>query len=167
MKNFVLRYGIIAGCLSVALASINWFFVAQTFGQTPSQVVGYLSVIIALLCVPLGIKYYRDKLNKGVVSFGQGFNIGIGITLINATIMFFYSLLFFVIEGEKMQAWREQGMTHAELEEFLAQIAAMPQFAASPWFQALITSLMIFLVGLIINLISSMLLKKSLIPTPS
>ncbi len=166
MKNFVLRYGIVAGCLSVTLALINWFFVARTLGKNASEVVGYLSVVVALLCVPLGIKYFRDKLNKGVVTFGQGFNIGIGITLINATIMFFYSVLFFVIEGENMQAWREREMSPVELEEVMAQLSAMPEFMTGPWGQGLVIFLMILLVGLIIDLISSLLLKRAVLPTP-
>ena len=111
MRNFVLRYGVLGGCISIALGLINWFFVAQTFGSYPSQVVGYLSIIVALMCVPLGIKYFRDKLNKGAVSFREGFGIGTGITLINAIINFFYSATFFVVEGENFREWQEQAMT--------------------------------------------------------
>ena len=165
MRNFVLRYGIIGGCVSIVLGLFNWFFIAQTFGSDSSQVVGYLSIVIALLCVPIGIKYYRDKLNKGAISFGRGFTIGIGITLINAIVTFLYSVTFFAIEGEKFQEWQEQAMTPLELEEFHAQLAAMPEFATGPLFQGLIVFLTVFLVGLIINVISSMSLKKSVVPT--
>ena len=165
MSNFVLRYGIISGCISIALGLINWFFVAQPFGADSSQVVGYLSIVIALLCVPVGIKYYRDKLNNGVITFGRGFTIGIGITLINAIVSFLYSVTFFVIEGENFQEWREQAMTPAELEAFRAQLAGMPDFATGPLFQGLIVFVMVLLVGLIINVISSLSLTKSVLST--
>lgn len=56
-------------------------------------------------------------------------------------------------------------MTSVELEELRAQLAAMPEFAASPWFQALIVAVMIFLIGTIINLISSMWLKNTATPS--
>ncbi len=161
MRNFVLRFGILGGCVSIVLGLTNWFFVAQRFGADASSVVGYLSIVIALMCVPLGIKYFRDKLNEGSVSFGESFKIGLGITLINSIVNFFYSAIFFVIQGEAFQEWREQTMTPAQLEELRTQMAGMPDFAATPWFQAFIVAVIIFLIGTIINLVSSLALRRT------
>ncbi len=161
MKNFVVRYGIIGGCLSIGLGVFNWFFIAKAFGNPASQVVGYLSIVVALLCVPLGIKYFRDKLNDGMVSFAQGFKIGIGITAINAIMTFFYGMLFFVFVRDDFRQWQESEMTAGELARFQAQMAQLPEFVSGPWFQGLILFLTICLIGSIINLISSLLLKRA------
>jgi len=161
MKNFILRYGLIGGCISIVLGLFNWFFIAQKFGYNASQFVGYLSIILGLLCIPLGIKYFRDNLNDGVVSFREGLKIGIGITLVTSIIMFFYSLLFFVFAGDDFKTWYEKGLTESELKQAELQMAEMPDFILSPWFQGLITFLIIFFIGLIINLVSSLALKSS------
>ena len=161
MKKFVLRYGLIAGCLLVGLGLFNWFFIAQMFGYNASEIFGYLSIILALLCIPLGIKYFRDKLNDGMVSFGEGFKIGMGITFVTSIIMFFYSMLFWVLAGDDFMKWREKVLTESELKQAQLQMAEMPDFVLSPWFQGLVMLLTVFLIGMIINLISSLALKNS------
>ena len=161
MKNFVLRYGLIAGCLLIGLGLLNWFFIAQMFGYNASEIFGYLSMILALLCIPLGIKYFRDKLNDGMVSFGEGFKIGMGITIVTSIIMFFYSMLFWVLAGDDFMKWRENVLTESELKQAQLQMAEMPDFVLSPWFQGLVMLLTVFLIGMIINLVSSLALKNS------
>ncbi len=159
MKKFVLRYGLLAGCLLVGLGLFNWFFIAQMFGYNASEICGYLSIILALLCIPLGIKYFRDKLNDGMVSFGEGFKIGMGITFVTSIIMFFYSMLFWVLAGDDFMKWREKVLTESELKQAQLQMAEMPDFVLNPWFQGLVMLLTVFLIGMIINLVSSLVLK--------
>ena len=160
MKKFVLRYGIIGGCISVTLSILNWFTVAQYLGYNASQVVGFSSIALALLCVPLGIKYYRDKLNNGVVSFAKAFKIGVGITTITGIIMFFESVLFFILEGERFKKWRVEGLSPEEVENVQKQMESMPDFVWTPWFHGIVMFVMVFIIGLVINLISSFILKK-------
>ncbi|MCE7991361.1 MAG: DUF4199 domain-containing protein [Roseivirga sp.] len=154
MKKFVIRYGIIGGLTSVVLGLLNWFLIAKPLGFGVSQWVGYLSIIVSLMCVPLGIKYFRDKLNNGVVSMGQSFRIGMGITLVASVIIFIYSMLFFFIAGNDFDQWKEEGTTQS-------QMADMPEFATTFWFQGLIMFITVLLIGFIINLISSLLLKSN------
>ncbi len=160
MKRYILRYGLIAGSISIALAMINWFLIAKTLGSGPSQLVGYLSIITSLLCVPLGIKYFKDKLNSGVVSFSQAIKIGTGITLVTAVVMFFYGMLFFVFAGDSFDAWKESGMTETQVQQARMQAAEMPDFIGTPLFQGVVMFLMVFLIGMIINLVSSSILKS-------
>jgi len=40
-------------------------------------------------------------------------------------------------------------------------MAEMPDFVLSPWFQGLVMLLTVFLIGMIINLVSSLALKRS------
>jgi len=161
MKKFVLSYGLIGGCLLIGLGLFNWFVIAQMFGYNASEIFGYLSIILALLCIPLGIRYFRDKLNDGMVSFGEGFKIGMGITIVTSIIMFFYSMLFWVLAGDDFMKWREKVLTESELKQAQIQMAEMPDFVLSPWFQGLVMLLTVFLIGMIINLVSSLALKRS------
>lgn len=161
MKKFVLSYGLIGGCLLIGLGLFNWFVIAQMFGYNASEIFGYLSIILALLCIPLGIRYFRDKLNDGMVSFGEGFKIGMGITIVTSIIMFFYSMLFWILAGDDFMKWRENVLTESELKQAQLQMAQMPDFVLSPWFQGLVMLLTVFLIGMIINLVSSLALKRS------
>ena len=125
------------------------------YGQGPSQALGYLSLILAL------IKYFRDKLNGGSVSFARGFKIGLGIAFVALVITFFYNILFFVFTGDRFDEWRKKGLSEAELNELQVMIAQTPDFVFTPWFQGFVISLSVFMIGLIISLISSPLLKRS------
>ena len=157
MKNFVVRYGLIGASVSIVLGLFNWFFLAQSSEVGTSQIVGYLSIILSLMVIPLGIKYFRDKLNGGQVSFKESFKIGSGITLITAIIMSIYSILFFYFEGDEFKVWRESGMSAEQLEK----VAEQPAYVDSILFQGLLMFFIVFLIGIIINLLSTLIFKKS------
>ena len=161
MKNFIVRFGVLGACVSIALGLINWFTVAQWYGVSMSQAVGYSSIAISMLCIPLGIKYYRDKLNQGHVSFIQAFKIGNGITFVAALIKGLYSVLFFVVEADDFAEWQRKGLDAAQLEQFEQEIANMPDYAMTPWFQGVVMFVMVFIIGFVINLVSSTLMKNS------
>ena len=161
MQRVIIKYGVYGGIISIALGLINWFTVAQAFGPIVSQTVGWLTIIVSLMCVPLGIRYYRDRINGGNLSFGRGFHIGMGITSIFTLISFFYSVLFFVIAGDSFDEWSRRGMSEAEIVQLEARMAQAPEFVSTPWFQALLLAISILLIGLFICLVSSLMLKRS------
>ena len=109
----------------------------------------------------VNLGYGIPKGINGMVSFGEGFKIGMGITFVTSIIMFFYSMLFFVLAGDDFMKWREKVLTESELKQAQLQMAEMPDFVLSPWFQGLVMLLSVFLIGIIINLISSLVLKNS------
>lgn len=160
MDKFIFKYGVIGGLVSSILGTLNWLFIAQSVGVSASQAVGYLSITFSLLCIPLGIRYFRDKLNNGQVSFSQAIKIGVGITNIAAIVMAIHSVLFFAFQQEEFLEWQKDGLSDAELIAFNEQLTQMPDFAYSPWFQGLVMFLMVFLIGAVISMISSLLLKR-------
>lgn len=161
MRKSILKYGILAGGINITLGLTNWFTVAQTFGQIVSQTLGYFSIVLALMCVPLGIMYFRDKRNNGVLSFSQGFRVGFGITFIASVITFFYTFLFFVFAGERFEEWGREGLSESELTAYELRMEQTPDLVFTPWFQALVLFLVVLIVGLIINLISTLILKTN------
>ena len=160
MKNYVIRYGLIAGLVLTILSWLNWFIVARFLGYNPSQFFGYLSMFIGLLAVPLGIKYYKEQINEGKVSFGKAFQIGMGITAIASIIMFLHSAFFFYVQGDAFLEWYEKSMSVGEWEVAQAQMATMGDSFMNPWFQGLVMLVTVFLVGLIMSLLASLFLKK-------
>lgn len=160
MKNYILRYGLIGGTISIAIGIINWLTIAQWYGQAVSQIFGWLTITLSLLCIPMGIKYFRDKLNNGSVSFSKSFGIGTGIAFVASTVIFIYSLLFYALAGEKFDEWTRKGLTEAEIVDLQARIDQTPDFIDVHIFQGLLLTISVFIIGLVINLISTLILKK-------
>lgn len=160
MKSYILKYGVIGGLISSVLGTLNWILIAQTVGVSASQAVGYLSIFLSLLCIPLGVRYFRDKLNEGSVQFGQAFKIGLGITVVAGVVMALHSVLFFAFQKEEFLEWQRKDLSQAELNAFNEQLAQMPEFAYEPWFQGIVMFLMVFLIGAVVNLISALVLRQ-------
>jgi len=134
--------------------------VARPFGVTSSQTVGYISIALSLLCIPFGIRYFKEKLNNGLVSFGQAFKIGLGITCVSGIVMAIHSFLFFALQKDEFLEWQRSSLTQAELTAFNEQLAQMPEFAYTPWFQGVVMFFMVFLIGAVINLVSALVLRR-------
>ncbi len=160
MKNYILRYALIGGLLLILTSLLNWFLIAPNFSVRASQTFGYLVIILCLLCIPMGIKYFRDNLNEGQVSFGKAFRIGMSITLIVSLVMFFEGMLFFIFQGDVFQEWQLKDLSGDELQEMKARLASMPDFAMKPWFQGVIMFMMILSIGFAMTLLSSFFLRS-------
>ena len=117
-------------------------------------------MVFALLAIPLGIRYYRDQLQDGGVTLGEGLRIGFGITAITSLIMGLYSALFFVLQGEEFMAWYEEQASPELVAQAKAQMESMPDMYLSPWFQGIVMLLTVFFIGTIITLISALVLRR-------
>lgn len=160
MKKIILKYGIIGGVISSILGSLNWLLIANSIGVQGSQAFGYISILISLLCIPFGIRYFRDKLNNEKVSLSQSLKIGSGITIMAAIVMAIHSALFFTFQKEEFIEWQRKDLNQTQLLAFNKQLEQMPDFSYEPWFQGIVMFFMIFLIGAVVNVISSLLLKK-------
>lgn len=160
MKNYILKYGIAGGFISSILGTLNWLLVANHVGVSGSQAIGYISITLSLLCIPLGIKYYRDNLNDGIVSIIQSLKIGLSITIVAGIVMALHSILFFTFQKDEFLEWQKADLSQKELVAFNEQLAQMPDFVYDPWFQGIVMFFMVFLIGALINLISAQILKK-------
>lgn len=163
MKRYVLRYGLIAGAIMVSIVLINWLFFADAIGYHLSEVLGYVSMVAGLMCVPLAIKYYRDQLNQGVLTFREAMKIGSGVSLVASTMMFFYVTLFFALLQDDFMNWYRESLSAEEWAIVQEQMAAMPDFVQTPLFNGLILFVTVMLIGFIITLISSLILKPRVI----
>ena len=82
MKRIIIINGLIAGVIVSLMFAISYPLTHNgTLSNESSMVVGYISMVIALSLVFVGIKSYRDQHQKGVITFGRGFVVGILITL--------------------------------------------------------------------------------------
>jgi hypothetical protein len=170
MIRIVAIHGSIAG-LIVAVPMV-WLMLTLTPESAPGNgvVYGYLTMIVALTAVFLGIKRYRDKALGGTIKFGTALLVGLGISTVAS--------LFYVIGWEislaasgfdfagsysksLVDAARAKGATPAELQKVTADAADFVKNYANPLFRVPVTFVEMFPVGVLISLISAAVLRNS------
>jgi hypothetical protein len=170
MIRLILIYGTIAG-LIVAIPMV-WLMMSLTEETSPDNgaLYGYLTMIVALTTVFLGIKHYRDKVQGGVIKFWTALSVGLGISAVASLIYvagWEISLAFsgfdFADSYSKamLDTAQQQGVSGAELERVAADAQAFVEMYANPLARLPITFIEMFPVGVLISLLSAGLLRNS------
>lgn len=167
MQRIILTYGLIAGTIELALLAMS-MGLASDHGSL-GMVLGYLSMLIALSLVFVGVKKFRDEHLGGVIRFWKALGVGIGIAGI--------ACLFYVI-GWEIYMWatdnrfmteyiastlaqkQASGASPAEIAAFKAEMDGFMEMYSNPLLRMLITLSEIAPVALIVPLISAALLRN-------
>ncbi len=129
-------------------------------GGNPIQ---YLGFVIFIAFVVMSIKSYAES--NGYMSYGQGLGTGVLTSLIAGVIVAIYSYLFMtLIAPEFMEGaldavkdqWEAQGMSDAEIE----QAEGYAGMFMTPGVLTISALLMYTVLGLVISLIASAVLKR-------
>jgi hypothetical protein len=177
MTRIILVYGAI-GALIVGSLMI-WGMLSWTpeqmaatgeGGMDSGLIVGYLTQIVALTTVFLGIKHFRDKERGGVIKFLPAFLVGLGISAV-ASLGWIIGWEIVLASGFDYQTLMNEmtkrqaaasGLTGAALEQKIAESQAfMKLYMENPLVRVPITFIEMFPVGIIISLISAALLRNS------
>lgn len=168
MGRIIAVYGAIAGVIVIIGMFISITFVADHGAM--GMVAGYLSMLVALLFVFVGVKRYRDIHLGGVITFRKAFGVGLGIGLVSA--------LFYVL-GWEVYMWqtggtfmadyiaqsvedmRAAGKSAAEIAKFSSEMGAMAEQYKNPFFRMALTLTEILPVALLVAIVSATLLRKS------
>jgi len=166
MKKIILVFGLISGAISSILMIATIPFADH---MSHSLVVGYATMVASFLLVYFGIRSYRDNVGAGSISFGKAFGIGICITLISCA---FYVLTWEIIYFNFMHDFMDKynahvidklqasGATAAAIQAKIQQMNEFKKSYENPFFNAAITFIEPFPVGLLITLISAAVLRK-------
>ena len=168
MKSTVLRYGIISSIVIVALFLLE-FVIFHDSNYDVQEVFGYASMIISMLFVFFGIKHYRDKQNAGRLTFGQGMKAGVLIVLIPALVLGLFDVLYVtVINPHFMENYyghyiqqMQQTMPAADFAKAKAKMDAQMAFFSNPVMNGLVMAVTVFMIGLIVTVISSLILRRN------
>ena len=170
MNRIILIYGVIAG-LVVAVPMV-WLMMTLTQETAPENgaLYGYLTMIVALTAVFLGIKHYRDKALGGVIKFVPALMVGLGISAVASLVYVVgweISLAFSGFDfGEvystmMVDGARADGASEIELQKVMADAEAFAKLYANPLFRVPITFIEMFPIGILISLISAAVLRNS------
>ena len=168
MKSTVYRYGIYA-TLTIIILSYIVFFLLKNTGQGLQEVAGYLSMLLAMIFIFLGIRHFRDKVNGGYLSFGQGLKIGILIVLIPAVAFGLFDILYTEVLNP---TWKEdyyskyidnlrKSVAADKLDAAIKKAEKEKEMFSNPVFQFLLMGGTVFIICIIVTIISSLTLRRS------
>jgi len=170
MKKIILTYGLISGAVIIGIMIFTLSFADAETEVAGMEWLGYLTMILALSLVFIGVKKYRDTEQGGVIKFGQAFLVGLGITLVASAVyvtvweinLAVTDYAFYDVYTESVISKRQaEGATEAEMAEVIAQMDETMEQLENPLFRVFITFTEIFPVGLLISLVSAAILRKS------
>ncbi|AXT61449.1 DUF4199 domain-containing protein [Aquimarina sp. AD10] len=167
MKKVVIKYGLLSAASICVLALAGWFL-GKSLDYSIQEVIGYAGMIISLLFVFFGIKFYRDNENGGIVSFGKALLIGILITLIAALAFGILDVIYIkYINPDFMAEYYahyiqeiKNTLPEAEFKIELAKLESQKELFSNIFMNFFLMFATVLIIGFIISLISAVLLQR-------
>ncbi|MEJ0028416.1 MAG: DUF4199 domain-containing protein [Rhizomicrobium sp.] len=168
MLRISLIFGAIAGFIVIGVL-IAGLTVLRGQHFLTTEWFGYLTMIVALSMIFLGIKRHRDEALGGVIKFLPAFALGLGIAVVAGVVYVAAWEVYLAATGYHfMDAYvagiiaskKAHGVSGAALAAQVAELDAMKAQYANPLYRLPMTFLEIFPVGLIIALISAVVLRN-------
>lgn len=166
MKKTILRFGLYSTITICVLSFLIWALV-DAVDNTTGEIIGYSSMIVSLIFVYFGIKHFRDKENNGIVKFGKALLIGILISLMAALAFGILDVIYVKFINPEFMAEYYDGMLEQaeslpadEFEIRKAELASERETFSNPFAHFLLMSMMVFIIGFIISLLSAFILQR-------
>jgi len=168
MKKTILTFGLISGAIS-SLMMVATVPFADRIGFDKSEIVGYTTIVLSFLLVFFGIRSYRDNAGNGQITFTKAFAVGISITLISCICyVVTWEILYFNFLHDFMDKYgaymieklKASGAGPAAIQAQLQQAKKFKEMYDNPLFNAAITLIEPFPIGLAITLLSAGILRK-------
>jgi Protein of unknown function (DUF4199) len=168
MKKTVLTFGLISGAIS-SLMMVATVPVTRRIGFDKSVVVGYTSIVLSFLLVFFGIRAYRDNAGNGQITFLKAFAVGISITLISVVCyVVTWEILYYNVfpdfwdrfGAHLVEKLKAAGASPAAVQEKFQQVTKYKELYKNPLFNAAMTFIEPFTIGLVITLMSAAVLRR-------
>src|SRR5215470_8022107 len=168
LKKTILTFGLISGALISVMMALTIPF-QDKIGLDHSYVIGYTTIVLAMLFTFFGIRSYRDNVGKGQITFAKAFAVGISITIISCLcyvatweIIYYNFMPDFMdkYSAHVIQKMQASGATDAAILTKTEELKKLNELYRNPFFNAAMTFIEPFPVGLLITLVSAALLRK-------
>lgn len=174
MQKIAITYGILSGTITI-VTLILALVVSDGGSFLSSELFGYLTMLVALSMIFIGIKRYRDQELGGVIRFLPAFAMGLAIAVIAGIVytlvweLYSISTDYAFIDSyvnDAIEAKRVDGLTGDRLAQEIAALEALRADYGKFYIRMPMTFLEIFPVGLVIALLSAALLRNpKILPT--
>ncbi len=167
MKATLLKFTPIA-FLTTLLLFVLAFVVGKGQSYTLQEVLGYLTIFTSLSLIFFALRHFRDRENNGVLTLGQGLTIGMIISAVagagSAIADGIYTTILYPEfiqdytqhELDKLQA----SLPPAEFEVAKSNLLAQLEWMGTPVMLALIMFVTVVLIGFIVSLVATLLLRR-------
>jgi hypothetical protein len=168
MKKTVLTFGLISGAIS-SLIMVAIVPFGDRIGIDKGQFLGYTSIVLSFLLVFFGIRSYRDNEGDGQITFAKGFAVGISITVISCICyvvtweIVYYNFMphFWDKYGANLaEKLKASGASPAAVQARLQEVTKYKELYKNPLYNAALTFIEPFPIGLVITLLSAAVLRK-------
>ena len=174
MRKIVVTFGLISGAIS-SLMMIAVVTFPGGIGFDRGAIISNTSIVLSFLMVFVGIRTYRDNLGDGQITFLKAFAVGLSITLISCIIyvvtweVIYYNFLpgFWDAYGAHLvQKLTASGASPAAVQAKLEHVRKYKELYKNPFFNAVLTFIHPFPIGLVITLFSASVLRRKPQPHP-
>jgi hypothetical protein len=168
MGRIIAVYGAIGGII-VAIGMLAGITFVSDHGSL-GMVVGYLTMLVALSMVFVGVKRYRDTALGGVIRFLPALWIGLGIALVASLFyvvaweIYMYATNYTFLDeyvASAIRGMQAAGKPAADIAKFSTEMGALKVQYANPLFRMVMTLAEIAPVGLVVSLLSAAVLRNS------
>ncbi len=167
MKKTIKKFGIY-GALLGGIIFIASHFIPWNMDFDTMEIYGYASIFASLSFIFFGIKHFRDQMNEGIVSFKNALLIGLAISAIVGLTIGILDVVYVIwINPDFTSQYLEftlEGMKNTlSPEEFVIEKAALikqMELFDNPIFSGLLMFVLVFAIGIIISIISSLILQR-------
>jgi hypothetical protein len=170
MKQTILRYGLYGAAilLGINVTLLLVFGVAEPENYKTGEIIGYTAIVLSLIFVFLGIKHYRDQVNNGKIRFWKAVILGLGIALLPSLAFAIYNYAycewidpsFTENYMNHFLAEAQSTMSAVEFEEYKSKFEGSKSLYMNSAFQSFIMFITVLLIGLVVSVLSSFILKK-------
>jgi hypothetical protein len=169
MKRTVWTFGLIAGAIMSVMMLATIPFIEKIETVVNTELLGYTTIIAAFLLIFFGIRSYRDNNAGRTISFGRAFVVGILINVVaSACYVATWQFIYYRITPDFMEKYaaseiqkeRAAGATEAQIAKKTAEMQKFQELYRNPLFNAAITFLEPFPVGLVVSLLSAAILRR-------
>ena len=169
MLQRILTHGVVAG---LVVGTALFVTTVLTGGQPPpdyGMAVGYLTMLVALSAVFVGIKHHRDHAGGGVIRFWPAFWLGLGISFVASLVyVAAWELSMRLVGGDfaatfaahMVESAQARGLTGEALSTAVEQAREFEAMYRNPLLRLPMTFVEIFPVGVLVSLVSALVLRN-------
>ena len=160
-KNIMLNYGVALGVVGL-LPSLVQYALGQHLEQNP--LFSLLSIVITIVFVVLALKKFKAA-NDGIMSWGQGLKVGMGMVVISLVISLIYLYLFSnVIEPTFKEDALARSLQQLQETDYSQDIIDNQMKLADEYFYVFMYGFAVAIslfVGFVISAITAAIMKKT------
>lgn len=175
MSRPIIRNGLYGAAILVGINVIIllMFGVPEPGDYALGEIIGYTTIVVALIPVFFGIKQYRDRHLDGQIGFWKAVGVGIGVASFPSIVFALYNYIYVTwIDPDFTETYYEHAMqtaqakmTAAEFQAYSAEMQAQQAMFTDPWVMTLVMFMTVFLIGVVIAAVSALVLQRK--PSPA